>query len=203
MKNKSLYGISVALFLCIAGGAVLSFGLFNVHSHCNITEGGILGLTLLLEHWLGISPGISGAVLNVLCYAFGIKVLGKSFIFYSLVSAVSFSGFYTLWELAGPFFSGLEKNMLLACLVGAVFVGIGAGLCVRAGGAPCGDDAFAMTMARLSGNNIRIFYLISDLAVLIFSASYLPLEGIVFSLVSVVLSGWIIGFIADMGRKKA
>ncbi len=40
----------------LLGAAVLSFGLFNVHSQSRITEGGILGLTLFLHHWTGISP---------------------------------------------------------------------------------------------------------------------------------------------------
>ena len=33
----------------LLGAAVLSFGLFNVHSQSKITEGGILGLTLFLH----------------------------------------------------------------------------------------------------------------------------------------------------------
>ena len=35
-------------------------------------------------------------------------------------------------------------------LVGALFIGIGAGLCVRAGGAPSGDDALAMSICRVT-----------------------------------------------------
>ena len=33
---------------------------YNIHSMSNVTEGGILGLTLLLEYWFGISPSVSG-----------------------------------------------------------------------------------------------------------------------------------------------
>lgn len=45
-----------SVLLLLAGSALLAFGLYNVHSISNVTEGGILGLTLLLEHWFGISP---------------------------------------------------------------------------------------------------------------------------------------------------
>ena len=41
------------------GAAILAFGLYNVHSQSHITEGGVLGMTLLLEHWLGVSPAVS------------------------------------------------------------------------------------------------------------------------------------------------
>ena len=61
----------------ILGSAILAFGLYNIHSISGVTEGGVLGLTLLLEHWLGISPSISGLVLNGACYLLGFKLLGK------------------------------------------------------------------------------------------------------------------------------
>ena len=35
-------------FLALAGSAILAFGLYNVHSFSNVTEGGVLGMTLLL-----------------------------------------------------------------------------------------------------------------------------------------------------------
>ena len=37
-------------FLALAGSAILAFGLYNVHSFSNVTEGGVLGMTLL--QWL-------------------------------------------------------------------------------------------------------------------------------------------------------
>ena len=34
----------------LLGSAILAFGLYNVHALSGVTEGGILGLTLLLHH---------------------------------------------------------------------------------------------------------------------------------------------------------
>ena len=72
-------------FLALAGSAILAFGLYNVHSFSNVTEGGVLGMTLLLHHWFGLSPSISGLVLNAACYIGGWRTLGRSFIFYSVI----------------------------------------------------------------------------------------------------------------------
>ena len=44
--------------------AFQAFGIYHVHNLADVTEGGVLGLTLLLEHWLHISPAITGAILN-------------------------------------------------------------------------------------------------------------------------------------------
>ena len=65
-----------SVLLLLLGSAILAFGLYNVHSVSHVTEGGILGLTLFLEHWFGISPSVSGFILTVLCYFLGWKLLG-------------------------------------------------------------------------------------------------------------------------------
>ncbi|MEE1393920.1 MAG: YitT family protein, partial [Negativibacillus sp.] len=76
-----------------------------------------------------------------------------------------------------------------------MFVGVGAGLCVRAGGAPGGDDALAMSVCKATGWDIRWAYLASDLIVLLLSLSYLDAQRIAMSLLTVILSGQIIGVV--------
>lgn len=187
--------------ICVFASAFLAFGLYNVHSVCGVTEGGVLGLTLLLEHWFSLSPAVSGAVLNVLCYVLGWKLLGRRFLAYSFLSAASFSLSYRLYECFPPLWPELAAYPLLAALIGACFVGVGAGLCVRSGGAPGGDDALAMSISHMTGWRIERVYLLSDLIVLLLSLSYIPVRRIGFSLLTVVLSGQIIGLIQKIPRK--
>ena len=88
---------------------------------------------------------------------------------------------------------------LAASLLGAVFVGVGAGLCVRIGGAPGGDDALAMSLSHVTHIKIQWIYLLSDFAVLVLSLSYIPLNRMVYSILTVLLSGQIIGFVQTVG----
>lgn len=74
-------------------------------------------------------------MLNLLCYGWGWRLLGRSFIAYSLIATVGFSLPYKLYELFPPLWPQLAEMPLLAAVVGALFVGVGAGLSVRAGGA--------------------------------------------------------------------
>ncbi len=89
----------------------------------------------------------------------------------------------------------------MAAAAGAIFVGIGAGLCVRVGGAPSGDDALAMAITAKTKLSIQWAYLISDLTVLGLSITYIPVGKLVYSLLTVVLSGQIIGFVSRVGKK--
>ena len=183
------------VLLSILGGGVLAFGLYNVHSLSGVTEGGALGLTLLLHHWLGISPAWSGLIINFACYAYGLRTLGKSFLIWSAVGGGSFSAFYAIFERFPRIWPELADHPLLAAVLGAVCVGVGCGLCVRSGGAPTGDDALAMGLSKGLKLPIERVYLLTDLTVLGLSLSYLPLSRIACSLLSVMLSGKIIGII--------
>lgn len=183
--------------LCMIGSSIMAFGLYNVHSLSGVTEGGILGMTLLLNYWLDFSPAITGFIMNAACYLVGWKLLGWSFIFYSTIAGFTFSASYAVFEQFPRLWPGLADMPLTASIVGALFIGIGAGLCVRAGGAPSGDDALAMSICRVTKSDIRIPYLASDLLVLALSLSYLDLKRIAVSLLTVVLSGQLIGFVQN------
>ena len=95
MKKIKLYKI----LMCIVGSLVLAFGIYNIHEVANVTEGGILGATLLFYNWFSISPAISGFIMNTICYLVGTKYFGKDFVIYSIVSGTSFSIFYTIIEI--------------------------------------------------------------------------------------------------------
>ena len=194
---------SANIIFLILGGAILAFGLYNVHSFSGVTEGGTLGLTLLFMRWFSVSPAISSVVLNGICYLIGWRVLGRDFILRSAISAASFAVFYAGFELIGPLMPGISEHRLLAAILGAVFVGVGVGICVRFGGAPCGDDALAMSIGKISGIGIQWVYLFSDITVLALSLTYIPFKDILYSLLTVVLSGQIIGLIERIGRKKS
>lgn len=181
--------------ILLLGSTILAFGLYNIHSMSGVTEGGVLGLTLLLDHWFGISPSVSSFVLSLICYLMGFKILGKEFIANSIVATCGFSIAYKICEQFDPLWPQLAQMPMTAALAGALFVGIGVGICVRTGGAPGGDDALSMTLSHVTHLNIEWIYLICDLIVLGLSISYIPLKKLGFSLLTVILSGQIVGWI--------
>lgn len=175
------------------GSGFLAFGMYNVHSISGITEGGVLGAVLLIQYWFHVSPALSSLVLNSLCYLLGWRTFGKVFLFYSGISALGYSAVYSVCELFPPVFPEIASMPLAASIVGSIFVGVGCGVCVRIGGAPSGDDALAMSLSRLTRIPIQWVYLSTDLLVLGLSLSYIPVSKIAYSLLTVILSGQIIG----------
>ncbi len=180
--------------------ALQAFGMYHIHAQSSVTEGGIFGLVLLLDHWLGLSPAISSFVLNAGCYGLGWRTLGKTFVGYSLVAAAGYSLGYGICQQFPPLWPGIGAHPFVAAVTGALFIGVGAGLAVRAGGATSGDDALAMSVHRLTGLGVEKFYLLSDMTVLLLSLSYIPVRRIAYSLLTVVLSGQIIGWIQKVKK---
>lgn len=178
--------------LILLGAMIATFGIHNIHQQTGITEGGVIGLMLFVEHWLGISPAFITPVLDLSCYLLAFKYLGGGFIKISAISTLSVSLFYKLWEQFPPMLPDLSAYPLAAALAGALFVGVGVGIIVRQGGSSGGDDALALTISRVSGWRLSRSYLFTDLVVLFLSLSYIPLSRIVFSLITVTLSSFLI-----------
>lgn len=185
----------------LLGTAILAFGLFNVHAQSKITEGGVLGMTLLLRHHLGISPGISELCIDAVCYLLGWKLLGKAFVKNAVIATVGFSLFYSVFESCGYILPDLSATPVVAALLGALFVGVGVGLVVREGGAAGGDDAIALIINKLSNCRIGLAYLCTDLTILLLSLTYIPLQKILCSLITVTLSSFIIDRIGGWKKK--
>ena len=176
----------------VLGAMLCSFGIYNIHRRVDITEGGILGLMLLVEHWFGISPALITPVLDGLCYVLAFRVLGGQFIKMSVLSTLCVSAFFRLWELFPPLLPDLSAYPLLAAVAGGLFVGLGVGLIVRQRGSCGGDDALALTIAHVTHWRLSRAYLFTDLTVLALSLSYIPIRRIVYSLATVLISSLLI-----------
>ena len=201
--RRLLEGITFRrLGLIVLGAMIATFGIHNIHQQTGITEGGVIGLMLFLEHWLGISPAFITPVLDLTCYLLAFKYLGGRFIKISALSTLSVSLFYKLWEQFPPMLPDLSGHPLMAALAGALFVGVGVGIIVRQGGSSGGDDALALTISRVSGWRLARCYLFTDLVVLFLSLSYIPVNRIAFSLITVTLSSWLIDRVQDFTFRR-
>lgn len=196
--KKLTYGLTVKRVLLIMLGAMIyTFGIHNIHQRTNITEGGVIGLMLLIEHWLKISPAYITPILDIACYLLAFKVLGGNFIKLSVISTLFVSGFYKIWELFPPMLPDLSAHPLAAAVLGGIFVGVGVGLIVRQGGSSSGDDALALTISEVFHWRLSRAYIFTDTVILVLSLTYIPVERIIFSLITVNISSPLIDKIKE------
>ena len=139
-------------------------------------------MMLLIDRWLGLPPAVITPVLDITCYVLAFRYLGGQF----------------FWEMFPPMLPDLSAYPLAAAVLGGIFVGVGVGLIVRQGGSSGGDDALALTISHVTHWRLSRAYLFTDLVVLVLSLSYIPLQRIFFSLITVTLSSFLIDRVQDM-----
>ena len=184
-----------SIMLIIIGATILSFGSYNFNYQNNVTEGGVLGLLLLMQHVFNISPSITSVVIDFILFTIGSKFFGKKFLLYSILSTTTFSITYKIWESIGFLVPSFKHNMLIASILAGIGVGVGVGLVVRGGGASGGDDVIALLGNKFLKLKVNHVYLITDAIVLLMSLVYLDIKQVFFSIIAVTTSGKIISLI--------
>lgn len=196
LRNEcsGIFTVKRIIFILL-GTAICSFGIYNIHRQTGVTEGGVLGMILLLNYWLGISPSVLSVTLDLLCYVLAFKRLGVRFLMISGMSSLSLSIFFRIWESFPPMLPNYYDKPILAAVLGAVFIGVGVGIVIVNGGSCSGDDALALFISDITGWRISRSYLITDFTVLALSLTYIPVVRIFYSLITVTLSSYIIDLI--------
>ena len=189
------------IILVLIGSLILSFGLYNFNYQNNITEGGVLGFLLLLKNIFDIKLSIANLIIDIALLLIGYKFFGKKFIKYSILATISFSLSYSFFESIGPIIPKFD-NLVLGSIVAGLFVGLGSGLVVRAGGAAGGDDALALVISKTTSLKIGKIYMITDFFVLGLSLVYLSLSQIALSLIAVSVIGKVVDFVYSYKNKE-
>ena len=180
------------------GAAICTFGIHNIHSQTGITEGGVIGMTLFANKWFHIPKGLVTPILDLSCYLLAFRFLGGKFIRISVISTLFVSLFYDLWEQFPYMLPDLSDYPLAAAVLGGIFVGVGVGIIVRQGGSSGGDDALALTISRVTHWRLSRAYLFTDFTVLGLSLTYIPVSRIIFSLITVTISSYLIDCIQNL-----
>src|SRR5699024_12463715 len=98
-----------------------------------VTEGGVLGLLLLLQHVFNISPSITSVVIDFSLFTIGSKFCGKKFLLYSILSTITFSSTYKICENIGFLVPSFTNNMLIKSIFFGIVVGFGFVIVVKGG----------------------------------------------------------------------
>lgn len=130
--------------MLIAGAALAAFSIEEFLVPCTILDGGIVGISIMVNNLSGISLSILTLVFNVPFLIVGFRKLGMKFIAKSAVAMVAFSSFL---EVFAPL-TDMTQDYLLAVCFGGVFLGVGVGFVIRSGGCLDGTETVAIFLNR-------------------------------------------------------
>jgi len=98
MALSKLTGFLKTLLPIMLGTAIYAFGLLYFILPNQLMEGGVTGVTLLLNYAFGISPSLSNLLLNIPLFLIGWKILGGRSILWTGVGIGSLTLFLWLFE---------------------------------------------------------------------------------------------------------
>jgi len=198
--SKSLHQLQTIIPI-IAGSAIYAFGLLYFIIPNELMEGGVTGITVLLNYAFNISPSISTMALNIPLFLVGMKILGKRQSVYTGLGIASLTLFLWLFELlidrgyVVPFHT--EQDYILAALYAGVTLGAGLGIVFRFGGTTGGSDIIARIINRKFGFSMGQIILSLDILIIGLSLFFIPLERILYTLVAVFIASKVIDFIQE------
>jgi len=201
MKTAKMFDQLQAIIAIIAGSAIYAFGLLYFIIPNELMEGGVTGITVLLNYAFNLSPSISTMILNIPLFLIGMKILGKRQSIYTGIGIASLTLFLWLFELlinrgfVVPFHT--EHDYILASLYAGVTLGAGLGIVFRFGGTTGGSDIIARIINRKFGFSMGQIILSLDILIIGLSLIYIPLERILYTFVAVFIASKVIDFIQE------
>lgn len=149
--------------LIVAGTLILAFGSAIFLLPFELIAGGVSGVALVLDHllpWEFITLDVLVTVLTWTLFLVGWLVLGKAFALKTLLSALVYPFAISLFlrlaepDVLGGFFCLRaspygEISLILASVLGGVFVGTGCAVTFLGGGSTGGMDIISFTICRI------------------------------------------------------
>ncbi|WP_238590852.1 YitT family protein [Paenibacillus beijingensis] len=188
---------------CLAitlGSALVGFSMNYFNLANGLSEGGIAGISLLLEYVLRWNTGMMYLLFNIPLLLLGWKALGKRSFLYTVLATVMMSVFLFLFrELRFPM-----NDLLLASLYAGVLSGIGVGIIFRYGGTSGGTDIVAQILHNYFGWPVGRSLFAFDAATLLLSLVFLDKERMMYTIVTVFVGSRVLDLVLEgVQRGKA
>jgi len=194
--NKWLSFILGALVMA-AGSAVIACGFQLLLIPLGFLSGGVSGVAMVIGYMTGWNIGWLYFALNIPILIWGWQVLGRRFIFYSLVSVACTSLFMQIIPV-----SGLTQEPILAAAFGGVLVGAGTAVTLRYGGSSGGFDIVASIISRYRDLPVGILIFILNAAVVVSLIFYnQDWDAALYSMLSIFITGRVIDAVHTPHRK--
>lgn len=181
------------------GGLIFSVGINYFTIPNLLSEGGIIGLTVIAHYLFDLSPGMVNFVLNSVLVLVGYKFLEKRAIIYTLFSIFSCSLFMYITEETGK---RITDDPLLAAIFAGLLVGGGLGIIFRAGGTSGGTTILAKLANQFLGWSMGKGILLIDIIVVAGSVFIIGLVKAMYTLIAVYIGAKVIDFIVDGLEEK-
>ena len=186
----------------LIGNTLLAFGVCAFVVPNGIMLGGSTGLSLAVQHLLPeMRLSVISAIINGVLFLQGLVFLGKKFAATSLLSTIIFPVILAVFESL-PLGDLFQEGIVLSALACAVVFGLGIGMVVRAGGSTGGMDIPPIILQKYKGIPVGTSMMFFDSVVVLLQVLIGGLNGILCSLLVIVVMSATVNKALVSGEKK-
>ncbi|WP_400195373.1 YitT family protein [Lysinibacillus telephonicus] len=139
-RKASISKLVIRIFMVMIGAIVMAVGLELFLVPNNVMDGGIVGVSIIASHLIGLPLGLFIFILNLPFIFLGYKQIGKTFALTTALGITVLSVTTILLHHIHPFTS----DLLLATVFGGIILGLGIGIVIRFGGCLDGTEVLAI-----------------------------------------------------------
>ena len=189
------------LLTIILGNAMLAFAICAFVIPYDIMLGGSNGIALAIQHFVPVRLSVISACVNVSLFFLGLIFLGWKFAATSLASTIVYPLVLAIFELL-PLGTLFEENIVVCALFCGALCGAGIGLVVRAGGSTGGMDIPPCILNKYKGIPVGTSLMFFDVVVVLTQVILKGTDGILLSLVVIVVMSFVVNKVVLSGEKK-
>ena len=179
-------------FLIILGIFSAGFGLKGFLLPNDFIDGGVTGISLLVEVVTGISLSVLLVAINLPFLILGAWTISRQFAIRSIVAILILS--IVVHFVPYPI---VTDDKLLIAIFGGFFLGMGIGLSVRGGAVIDGTEVLAVYLSRKSSLTIGDVILIFNVVIFSFGAYILSVETALYAVLTYLAASKTVDFVID------
>ena len=187
--------------LVVLGNAVVAFGVAVFAVPSDLIVGGATGLSLIIEQFVSVNYATIVFGINMVMLIIGVLVLGKKFAAGTILSSFIFPFFLGLFE-AIPQFQHITNDILLSAIYAGIFTGVGLGIVFRLGYSTGGMDVPPIILNKKKGVSVALAINVLDIMILVGQVFFSSFEGILYGIITVFVSTFVLDQVIVMGEKN-
>lgn len=191
MQNKKKLWAALHFLMITVGTFVYSVALEMFLVPNLVLDGGLTGISLMINYQTGILLGLLTFLLNIPFVVLGWRMLGLRFAGSYLYAMILLSGFTALLHDVAP----VTDNELLSVVFGGILLGIGVGLVIKGGACLDGTELLAMLCSKRLPVSVGQVILFLNLVIFSVAACLFGIDRALLSLLTYIIASKLIDMV--------
>lgn len=191
----------IGIIMILFGNALMAFGIVEFILPNDLMTGGTTGLSLIVEHYTGVSISVFVFGFNIVMFLAGLFILGKKFAVTTLLSTFFYPAALAFFQRILTEGS-ITDDRLLASLFAGLIIGAALGIVIRAGASTGGMDIPPLILNKKFGLSVSVMLYFFDFIILLGQLLFSDKETVLYGIILVMTYTIVLDKVLVFGRAQ-